>query len=204
MFPCSRQRTGFETSVLEPCVLVLRRTQRFCHGIIGVAVDDSARGRDAVWKQTIAKLEQSFIFGHWKVEKGNFCTQAAGGSMHVGQSASENRATWRCDRGEATRHEVSFWEPFSICHVRADPICWLAKAHRCCLSREHNFNGSNLFRVLQWWKYTSRQVCKHAYQTYKQQETATHTPTYTFSTNCLNTGSHEFNQVRKNDSTHHH
>ena len=31
---------GFETSVLEPCVLVLRSTQQKYHGIIGVAVDD--------------------------------------------------------------------------------------------------------------------------------------------------------------------
>ena len=32
--------TGFETSVLEPCVLVLRGSQQRYRGIIGVANDD--------------------------------------------------------------------------------------------------------------------------------------------------------------------
>ena len=42
---------GFETSVLEPCVLVLRSTQQAYHGIIGVAVDDIAGGGDDVWDE---------------------------------------------------------------------------------------------------------------------------------------------------------
>ena len=37
---------GCETSVSEPCVSVLRGSQRRYHGIIGVAVDDIAGGGD--------------------------------------------------------------------------------------------------------------------------------------------------------------
>ena len=55
---------GFETSVLEPCVLVLRDTQQRYHGIIGVAVDDIAGGGDEVWEQAISKLKKCFTFGH--------------------------------------------------------------------------------------------------------------------------------------------
>ena len=51
---------GFETSLLEPCVLVLRSTQQKYHGIIGVAVDDIAGGGDEVWEQAISKLKQTF------------------------------------------------------------------------------------------------------------------------------------------------
>ena len=62
---------GFETSVLEPCVLVLRSTQQKYHGITGVAIDDIAGGGDVVWEQAISKLKQRFTFGHWEVGKGN-------------------------------------------------------------------------------------------------------------------------------------
>ena len=55
---------GFETSVLEPCVLVLRSRQQGYHGTIGIAVDDIAGGRDAVWEQATTKLKQRFTFGH--------------------------------------------------------------------------------------------------------------------------------------------
>ena len=57
-------RLGFETSVLEPCVLVLRSPQQGYHGIIGMAVDDIAGGGDEVWEQAITKLQQRFTFGH--------------------------------------------------------------------------------------------------------------------------------------------
>ena len=40
---------GFETSVLEPCVLVLIDSQQRYHGIIGVANGDIAGGVDEVW-----------------------------------------------------------------------------------------------------------------------------------------------------------
>ena len=40
-----------ETSVLDPCVLVLKSSQQRYHGIIGVAVDDIAGGGDEVWEQ---------------------------------------------------------------------------------------------------------------------------------------------------------
>ena len=81
----------FETSVLETCVLVLRCSQQRYHGIIGVAVDDIAGGRDEVWEQAISKLKERFTFGHWEVENGRFCSrevvQAADGSVRVGRLA---------------------------------------------------------------------------------------------------------------------
>ena len=90
-FLAAARGLGFETSVLEPCVLVLRNTQQKYRGIVGVAVDDIAGGGDEVWKQAISKLKQRFTFGHWEVGKGKFCSrevvQAADGSMRVGQSA---------------------------------------------------------------------------------------------------------------------
>ena len=73
---------GFETFVLEPCVLVLRGSQQRYHGVIGVAVDDIAGGGDEVWEQAISKLKKIFTFGHWEVGKVKFCSgevvQAAG------------------------------------------------------------------------------------------------------------------------------
>ena len=69
LFPCARG-LGFETCVLEPCVLVLRGSQQRHHGIIGVAVDDIAGGGDEVWEQASSKLKKRFTFGHWEVGKG--------------------------------------------------------------------------------------------------------------------------------------
>ena len=50
-FLAAARRLGFETSFLEPCVLVLRNTQQKYHGIVGVAVDDIAGGGDEVWSR---------------------------------------------------------------------------------------------------------------------------------------------------------
>ena len=90
-FLATARGLGFETSVLEPCVLVLRGSQQRCHGIIGVAVDDIGGGGDEVWEQAISKLKKRFSFGHREVGKGKFCSrevvQAADGSMRVGQPA---------------------------------------------------------------------------------------------------------------------
>ena len=90
-FLAAARGLGFETSVLEPCVLVLRNTQQEYHGIVGLAVDDIAGGGDEVWEQAISKLKQRFTFGHWEAGKGKFCSrevvQAADGSMRVGQPA---------------------------------------------------------------------------------------------------------------------
>ena len=61
---------GCETSVSEPCVSVLRGSQRRYHGIIGVAVDDIAGGGDEVWEQAISKLKKRCTFWHWEVGKG--------------------------------------------------------------------------------------------------------------------------------------
>ena len=46
---------GFETSVLEPCVLV----------------DDIAGGGEKVWEQAISKVKQRFTLGHSEVGKGD-------------------------------------------------------------------------------------------------------------------------------------
>ena len=59
---CSRG-LGVETSVLESCVLVLRSPQQGYHGIIGVAVDDIAGGRDEVWAPSSKKV--SLSDGKW-------------------------------------------------------------------------------------------------------------------------------------------
>ena len=89
-FLATARSLSFETSVLEPCVLVLRGPQQRYHGISGVAVDDTGGG-DEVWEQAISRLKKRFTFGHWEVGKGKFCSrevvQAADGSMRVGQPA---------------------------------------------------------------------------------------------------------------------
>ena len=55
-FLAAARGLGFETSVLEQCVLVLTSTQQKYHGIIGVDVDDIAGGGNEVWEQAISKL----------------------------------------------------------------------------------------------------------------------------------------------------
>ena len=99
------------TSVLEPCVLVLRNTQQKYHGIVGVAVDDIAGGGHEVWEQATSKLKQRFTFGHWEVGKGKFCSrevvQAGDGSMRVGQPAYIQSldfcAPWKTEKGTIGR-----------------------------------------------------------------------------------------------------
>ena len=89
-FLAAARGLGFETSVLEPCVLVLRNTPKH-HGIVGVAVDDIAGGGDGVWEHSNSQLKQRFNFGHWEVGKEKFCcrevVQASDGSMRVGKPA---------------------------------------------------------------------------------------------------------------------
>ena len=70
-FLATARGIGFEASVLEPCVLVLRGSQQRYHGIIGVAVDDIAGGGDEVWEQAISKLKKRFTFGRWGVDNDN-------------------------------------------------------------------------------------------------------------------------------------
>ena len=90
-FLATARGIGFETTVLEPCVLVLRGSQQRYHGTIGVANGDIACGGDEVWEQAISELKKRFTFGHWEVGKEKFCgrevVQAADGSMRVGQPA---------------------------------------------------------------------------------------------------------------------
>ena len=74
-FLATARGLGFGTSVLEPCVLVLRGSQQRYHGIIGVAVDDIAGGGDEIWEQAITKLKKRFTFGHWEVGKVKFCSR---------------------------------------------------------------------------------------------------------------------------------
>ena len=50
----------FETSVLEPCVLVLTSPQQRHHGILGMANSDIAGGGHEVWEQAISKLKKRF------------------------------------------------------------------------------------------------------------------------------------------------
>ena len=70
---------------------VLRSPQQGYHGIIGVAVDDIAGGRDEVWEQAISKLKKTFHF--WALGSGkgkNLQSRgraAADGFMRVGQPA---------------------------------------------------------------------------------------------------------------------
>ena len=89
LFLAAARDLGFETTVLEPCVLVLRSTQQKYHGIIGVAVDDIAGGGDEVWEQAISKFKQRISFGYWEVGKRKFCSRevihTAEGSMRAGQ-----------------------------------------------------------------------------------------------------------------------
>ena len=88
-FLATARGIDFETSVLEPCVLVWRDSQQRYHGILGMANSDIAGGGDEVWEQAISELKRRFTFVRWKVEKGMFggreVFQAADGSMRVGQ-----------------------------------------------------------------------------------------------------------------------
>ena len=61
-FLATSRGLGFETSVLEPCVLVLRSPQQGYHGIIGVAVDDIAGGGDEVWEQVVMYFILIFLW----------------------------------------------------------------------------------------------------------------------------------------------
>ena len=61
-----------QTSVLEPCVLVLRCSQQRYYGIIGVGNGDIAGGEEEVWEQPISELKKRFTFGgRWEVGKEN-------------------------------------------------------------------------------------------------------------------------------------
>ena len=84
-FLAAARGLGFETSVLEPCVWVLRNTQQKW-----VAVDDIAGGGDEVWEQAISKSNDSLSdTGKW--ERENFAVvrwcRPADGFMRVGQPA---------------------------------------------------------------------------------------------------------------------
>ena len=74
-FLATARELGFETSVLEPCVLVLRSPHQGYHGIFGVAVDDMAGVGDEVWELAITKLRKRFTFGHWEVGEEKFCSR---------------------------------------------------------------------------------------------------------------------------------
>ena len=111
-FLAAARGLGFETSVLEPCVLVLRNTQQKYHGIVGLAVDDIAGGGDEVWEQAISKLKQRFTFGHWEVEKGKFCSrevvQAADCPCVLGSLLTSRAWTscpWETEKGTIGRRQ---------------------------------------------------------------------------------------------------
>ena len=87
-FLAAARGLGFEKSVLEPCVLVLRDSQQRYHGILGMANSDIAGEGDEVWERAISELKKRFTFGRWEEGKGIFggreVVQAADGSMRVG------------------------------------------------------------------------------------------------------------------------
>ena len=85
---------GCETSVSEPCVSVLRGSQRRYHGIIGVAVDDIAGGGDEVWEQAISKLKKRFTFWHWEVGKG-VCPYQESDFVPLGKMSQEQSGAMR-------------------------------------------------------------------------------------------------------------
>ena len=62
-FLATARGIGFETSVLEPRVLVSRDSQQRYHGILGVANSDIAGGGDEVWEQAISELKKRFTLG---------------------------------------------------------------------------------------------------------------------------------------------
>ena len=69
-FLATARGIGFETSVLEPCVLVLRGSQQRYNGIIGVADEGIAGGGNEVREQAISKLKKRFnlVVGKWERE----------------------------------------------------------------------------------------------------------------------------------------
>ena len=85
-FLATARELGFETSVLEPCVLVLRSPHQGYHGIFGVAVDDMAGVGDEVWELAITKLRKRFTFGTLGSGRGEIL-QSRSHSMRVGQPA---------------------------------------------------------------------------------------------------------------------
>ena len=67
---------------------MLRSPRQRYHGIIGVAVDDTAGGGDGIWEQTVTKLKKRrFTFGRWEVGEGKFWNR------EVTQAADES-STW--------------------------------------------------------------------------------------------------------------
>ena len=76
-FLATARGLGFETSVLEPCVLVLRGSQQRNHGIIGVAVDNIAGGGD----------ERSLGTGNFQTEE-TFHARALGSGLR-GRASSK-------------------------------------------------------------------------------------------------------------------
>ena len=88
-FLATARGIGFGTSVLEPCVLVLRDSQQRYHGLLEMANSAIAGGGDEVWEQAISELKKRFTFGRWEEGQGKFggreVVQAADGSMRVGQ-----------------------------------------------------------------------------------------------------------------------
>ena len=62
---------GFETSVFEPCVLVLSSPQQGYHDIIGAAVDYIAGVGDEVWEEAITKVKNVSLSDTGKWEREN-------------------------------------------------------------------------------------------------------------------------------------
>ena len=89
---------GFQVSPLDPCLFVLpkqntkKQTEDPCqiHGILGIHVDDGIGGGDAIFNQTIDRLEKKFPFGSKKTQKFTFTgiqvNQESNGEIRLNQT----------------------------------------------------------------------------------------------------------------------
>ena len=93
-FLAAARGLGFETSVLEPCVLVLRNTQQNTMASLGLAVDDIAGGGDELLRWCRRQMDPC-VLPPWETEKGTIR---------------------KCQRDRC-------WELSGTLPVKADPIC---------------------------------------------------------------------------------
>ena len=107
-FLAAARGLGFETSVLEPCVLVSRNTQQKYHGIVGVAVDDIAGGRDEVWRTGNLQVETTFHFRTLGSGKGEIIRSRGGARsrwIHACWAASLHQEPGLCALGKLRKEE---------------------------------------------------------------------------------------------------
>ena len=95
LLSCDSQSLGFETSVLEPCVLVLRSPQQRYHFSLECPSTTLLVVETKSGNKPSRSFKKRFTVGHWEVGKGKFSSrevmQAADGSMRVVQPATLSR-----------------------------------------------------------------------------------------------------------------